>query len=145
MGNIDELACYLGVCCLYVPDDGAKQLHRAQNALSEILGCIACGFPASSTITEFAAELELWTNTSNEKENPTAKFSSPQGDPEPWFLGIAQSVCRRAKESSRAVKCDATIRSLVGPVFQGLAGYLSMLAAQQAGQGKAGSGLARAG
>jgi cob(I)alamin adenosyltransferase len=133
MGRIDELSCYLGVCCLYVPDDAIKKLRRAQNHLSEILGCVACDLPPSRALAQFAVDVKGWRFNleMKKKTDQSDRFSLPREETGASYLRIAKGICCRAERVSETVKCDDAMRRIIGPVLKRLGEYLGHLAPQQ--------------
>jgi cob(I)alamin adenosyltransferase len=133
MGTVDELSCYIGVCCLYLTGDSVMNLRRAQNQLRGMLGCVACGMAPSRALRQFADDVGAWGLWPGKAASRGGRFRIPGANPACEYLTIAKGVCDRCRLPSG---CDAEVKEIAGSVINGLAGYLLLLAGQQEQQVK---------
>jgi cob(I)alamin adenosyltransferase len=123
MGMIDELSCYLGICCLNATSEVVSRIRLIQNYLSESLGCVACGIVPSVDLSQFTLKLETWTCDSSKIVSNGKLF----GDERKNSFGKAATVCRKAEELLIGAAIEGkTIHQLI---FH-LSKYLSVLAGE---------------
>ena len=97
LGTLDELNCFIGICCCYSCQKIQTQLMEIQRILFDIGGCLSInrGFP--DKIHNITTQLEKWSVDLEKDLQPLDSFILPGGHISAAQLHAARAICRRCE------------------------------------------------